>query len=210
MSILIELRLSCFPTNIGSEKSEIRIQQFINGLKKFFNYLPLIYKNHTIDILVTDNTVNNKLPDNIINILPENIIIRTCMNNNYGCINKGAGDIEQWLYNRDLIQKYDWFIHFEPRQLLKSNQFIESFLKCPRNLFTININVKHFNTGLFCIKSEVLLNYIDNIDLKTMIIKYISIEDDLYKYFIVNNIKFDTLEKMDLIWYPYNHEPLHM
>ena len=210
MSILIELRLSCFPTNIGSDKSEIRIKQFINGLNKFFSYLPLICKNHTIDILVSDNTVNDKLPDNIINILPENIIIRTCLNNNFGCINKGAGEIEQWLYNKDLIQQYDWFIHFEPRQLLKSNQFIENFLNFPRNLFTINTNVTHFNTGLFCIKTEHLLNYIKNINLKHMVSNYISIEDDLYNYFIQNNIDFDTLEKMDLIWFPYNHKALHM
>ena len=105
------------------------------------------------------------------------------------------------MYNKELIKKYDYVIHFEPRQLLKSNQFIESFLENPRNLFTVGIKDQAFNTGLFCIKTSHLLYYIQMTNLFQMINEYISIEYDLYKYFIKFNIKYDTLEKMDLLWF---------
>ena len=123
--------------------------------------------------------------------------------------NNGAGLIDTWKYNKDLIQKYDWIIHFELRQLLKSFQFVESFLKEPRNLFTININVEHFNTGLFCISKENLLNYINNCDLNKMVNNSISIEDDLYKYFQDNKLNYDTLEKMDLLWFAGDNNTYH-
>ena len=74
-------------------------------------------------------------------------------------------------------------------------------MKEPRNLFTININAKHFNTGLFCISKENLLNYINNCNLNKMVNNRISIEDDLYQYFKKNNLDYDTLEKMDLFWF---------
>lgn len=211
MRILIELRLCSFPTNKQSNNNnKSRIEQFINGLNKFFEYNLHYSKNNSnysnIDIFVTDNTIPNgeTLPDEILNVIPENIKIITCSNNNYGCFNKGAGDIEQWLYNREFIKQYDWFIHFEPRQLLKSNQFINSFLENPRNLFTLGNDNEHFNTGLFCIQTNHLLNYSEKCVLKHMVSEYISIEHDLFDYFKHNNIDYDNLEKMDLLWFDTN------
>ena len=57
-----------------------------------------------IDVYITDNTIDNNktLPKPLLDIIPENIKIITCVKNNYGCINKGAGDIEQWLYCKNL------------------------------------------------------------------------------------------------------------
>ena len=208
MSILCELRICINPSN--NKNPEKRNREFVNGLKKFFEYNKILKDNH-VDIFITDNTIseNDNLPNDILNILPDNCKIITCLNNNYGSYNKGAGDIEQWKYNEDLIKKYDWIIHFEPRQLLQSFQFVESFLKEPRNLFTININVEHFNTGLFCISKENLINYINNCDLNKMVNNSISIEDDLYKYFQDNKINYDTLEKMDLLWFAGDNNTYH-
>lgn len=202
MSVLIELRLCCYPNNLQEHQFSERTTQFVNGLNKFFEYLPILNE-YNVDIFITDNTIpnNSNLPNEILNIIPSNVKIITCLNNNYGCYNKGAGDIEQWLYNKELISQYDWFIHFEPRQLLKSFYFIENFLKNPRNLFTINVNVKHFNTGLFCLESKYLMNYCNHINLIHMINNYIGIEDDLYNYINNNDIKYDILDKMDLIWF---------
>tara|TARA_B110000093_G_C12926005_1_gene391332 strand:+ start:11 stop:646 length:636 start_codon:yes stop_codon:yes gene_type:complete len=210
MNILIELRICCYPANSQESQLPNRTEQYVNGLNKFFEYLPIL-NGYNVNIFITDNTIpkNSNLPNEILNIIPSNVTVITCLNNNYGCYNKGAGDIEQWLYNKELISQYDWFIHFEPRQLLKSFNFIENFLKNPRNLFTINENVKHFNTGLFCIQVGELIKYINNSNLDNMVSRRISIEDDLYRYFINNNISFDILEKLDLIWFATNHVPLH-
>lgn len=210
MKIIFLLNICCFPENTSSFNNKIRTQQYIDGLNTVFQYNNII-KNHDIDVYIVDNTIKNDetLPREILNIIPSNVHLSLCLKNELGKKNKGAGLIDTWKYNKDLIQKYDWIIHFEPRQSLKSFQFVESFLKEPRNLFTININVEHFNTGLFCISKENLINYINNCDLNKMVNNSISIEDDLYKYFQDNKINYDTLEKMDLLWFAGDNNTYH-
>jgi hypothetical protein len=184
--------------------NNIRIKQYIDGIQQVRNLNP------DIEIYISDNSNYLNKESELLNIINENNIkIITNAPNNFGHINKGSGLIENWIHNNDIIKKYDYIIHFEPRQLLKSNQFIYYFLKNPRNLFTINENVKHFNTGLFCIQVGELIKYINNSNLDNMVSRRISIEDDLYRYFINNNISFDILEKLDLIWFATNHVPLH-
>ena len=203
MNILCELRLCCYPTNRMCNSGTERIKQFVDGLNKFFEF----NKNNEFDVLITDNTISddNKLPQEILNIIPDKCKIITCLNNNYGCINKGAGDIEQWIYNNALIKKYKWFIHFEPRQLLQTNNFINSFLENPRNLFNKSNTVEAFNTGLFCIEIKTLLDYIKEVSPKSLVDKTEGIEYSLYNYFIRNNINYDTRYKMELIWYALDH-----
>lgn len=210
MKIIFLLNICCFPENASSFNNKIRTQQYIDGLNTVFQYNNII-KNHDIEVYIVDNTIKNDetLPREILNIIPSNVHLSLCLKNELGKKNKGAGLIDTWKYNKDLIQKYDWIIHFEPRQSLKSFQFVESFLKEPRNLFTININVEHFNTGLFCISKENLINYINNCDLNKMVNNSISIEDDLYKYFQDNKINYDTLEKMDLLWFAGDNNIYH-
>ncbi len=210
MKTIFLLNICCFPENVSYFNNKIRTQQYIDGLNAVFQYNNII-KKHDVDVYIIDNTIKNgeSLPKEILNIIPSNIHFSLCLKNEFGKKNKGAGLIDTWQYNKDLIQKYDWIIHFEPRQLLKSFQFIESFLKEPRNLFTINVNVEHFNTGLFCINKQHLLNYINNCDLNKMVNNSISIEDDLYKYFQENKINYDTLEKMDLLWFAGHNNTYH-
>lgn len=200
--ILLLLPTCLYPTNRSSNHGETRFLQYFKGLQKLFEYNSFFIENH-IDIILFDNSIDNinDIPDIIKNVFPSNVNIIVKIVNSYGCINKGAGLIEHWLYNKQEIKKYDWIIHFEPRQLLKSNQLIEKFLKNPRNLFSFNTIGKHFNTGLFCIESKHLLDYIEKTDLNHMVNRYISIEDDLYNYFIRNQIQFDIVEKMDLLWF---------
>ena len=213
VNILCELRIC---TNIKTselfkknqlENKTNRIKQYVVGLKKFFELTSEYIKNDVIKVYITDNTIieNDKLDNSILEIIHPKCEIITCNNNNYGCKNKGAGDIEQWLYCKDLIKKYDWFIHFEPRQLLQSNQFIDNFLQNPRNLFTLGKEKNHFNTGLFCINTNLLLEFININTPDKLIQNNISIEYVLYSYFIKNKIKnkieFSILDKMDLLWY---------
>lgn len=210
MNKLLLLPICLQPTNRLSNKGEKRILQYKDGLSKLFEYNDNFVKNN-IDIILFDNTIDSidDIPVTIKDVLPSNVKVFTKIVNDYGKINKGAGLIEQWLHNKEIIKKYDYFIHFEPRQLLKSNQFIESFLENPRNLFTINTNTPTFNTGIFCIEVKYLLKYICNVDLNSMVSNYISIENDLYNFFINNNFKFYTLEKMDLLWFANNKITYH-
>ena len=197
MNILCELRLCCYPTNSMCNSGAERIQQFVKGLNIFFEF----NKGNNFDILITDNTIeeSNTLPQEILDILPEKCKIITCLNNNYGCINKGSGVIEQWIYNKEFIKNYEWLIYFEPRQLLQTNNFIKSFLENPRSLFSIGNN-DHFNTGLFCIEIKTLLYYINEVSPKSLIDRTECIEYSLYNYFTRNNIDYDTKDKMELIW----------
>ena len=200
--ILCILPICCYPANKGSNNGAERIQQYVNGLGKFFEYNDIL-KKHNIDIYIADNSIKRggNLPPEILSVIPEHVKISTSLNNHFGAINKGAGLIEQWLYCKDIITNYDWLIHFEPRQLLLNFNFINNFLENPRNLFTIGDGNNHFNTGLFCIETCSLLHYSTSVDLNIMSIRYISIEYDLYNYIIKHKIKFDILAKMELIWF---------
>jgi hypothetical protein len=198
------LPICCYPTNSGSNRGAERIQQYVKGLVKFFEYNDVL-KKHNVDIYIVDNSIKDgdSLPAELLTILPDSVIINTRLNNTFGCVNKGAGLIEQWLYCKDIIAKYDWLIHFEPRQLLLNFNFINDFLENPRNLFTLGNGNNHFNTGLFCIETTKLLHYCHNINLNIMVLHSISIEYDLFNYIKNNNILFYICPKMELIWLEY-------
>jgi len=206
MKILCELRIC---TNIENTdlfksnqlyKNEERIDQSVNGIRRFFEFKNIL-EQHQVDVYVTDNTIKygETLNKKILDVLPDKAKIITCMNNNFGCKNKGAGDIEQWIYCKDIIEKYNWFIHFEPRQYIENFDFFNTFLKAPCNLFTYGENKQHFNTGLFAIKSSILLDFINIYTPRQLGSK--SIEYVLYDYIKNNKINFNTLDKMNLIRY---------
>ena len=196
--ILCMLQICCYPTNSGSNSGAERIQQYVKGLTKFFEYND-IFKKQNVDIYIVDNSIKDgdSLPAELLTILPDSVIINTSLNNTFGCVNKGAGLIEQWLYCKDIIEKYDWLIHFEPRQLLLNFNFINDFLENPRNLF--KISGPSFNTGLFAIKTNLLINFTNNVDFREM--AHTPIECKLYEYFIKNMIPFSLTEKIYLIWH---------
>ena len=55
----------------------------------------------------------------------------------------------------------------------------------------------------FCIEIKTLLDYINEVSPKSLVDRTEGIEYSIYNYFIKNNIKFDTRNKMELIWYDY-------
>lgn len=199
INIDINSRLNKLNQLTCNEKRQI---QYLEGIQQIYK----LNKNYDIKIYLSDNSDffdNNSEIKDYINTTHIEIISN--VSNIYGKVNKGAGLIENWVYNKDLLKKYDWIIHFEPRQLLQSNQFINNFLQNPRNLFTLGKEKNHFNTGLFCINSESLLEFININNPDKLIKNNISIEYVLYSYFIINKIKnkieFSILDKMDLLWY---------
>ena len=173
-----------------------RKQQYIDGLKKFFEYQPF-FDDHNIKVYLTDNTTLN-IDQDILDIVPINVILIPSINNNYGCKNKGAGLIEQWIYNSKLISKHEWFIHFEPRQLLIDNCFFQEFIKNPRNLFKYGSEkTDHYNTGLFSIKCTDLIAYCNKYKPEYLVKNNISIEYIMYQEY-PNSEKID---KLGLIWH---------
>jgi mannose-1-phosphate guanylyltransferase len=109
-----------------------------------------------------------------------------------------------WINNEEILSKYDYIIHFEPRQLLIDNYFIDNFIKNPRALFTYNhhpCNQKHFNTGLFACKSNELLEFINKYSPELLVTRSLGLEHALYQFYETNKIQYDTLDKMSLIWY---------
>ena len=59
----------------------------------------------------------------------------------------------------------------------------------------------HFNTGLFTIKSDILINYINTMKINVFCNESISIEDDLINYFKNNNISYHILDKLNVYWF---------
>jgi hypothetical protein len=193
-----------YPKNNQSTNNNQRIEEYVEGLSKFFEFVKDRYT--SIDFYIIDNSITSgkQIPDSIVKILPNNIKIIEHSNNIYGAINKGGGLIENWLYAKEVLNKYDWLIHFEPRQHLKSFDFIDNFLNNPRSLFTLGKERNHFNTGLFCIKIIDLEIFLSLVNLNRMIQHNISIEYIIYDFFVSNNIEYHTLDKMDLIWFDNN------
>ena len=206
--ILCILPICINTTNKNSNTGLERIEQYITGLNKFFEYIEIL-NNYKVDIIIFDNTINKTemLPAKILEIIPKNVKIINDMVNNYGCINKGAGLIESWIYLNNYISQYDFLIHFEPRQLLLNFNFITSFLENPRNLFNHGGSNDHFNTGLFCISSKVLTTFIKSINLNEMCEKYISVEFILFDFFKKFNVPYCIADKMELVWFPHLCKP---
>jgi hypothetical protein len=185
----------------------LRYKQYFEGIQKIYQF----NIDKKFDIYIADNSdFFDKETELKEYISKSSIVIIKNIPNHYGCKNKGSGLIENWIHNKDVLSRYDWIIHFEPRQLLKSNQFIDSFLENPINLFTMGTNMRHFNTGLFCIKCKVLFDFINEYTPEKLVYNNLGIEYDIYNFIINNNIDYKIIDKMDLIWFPTNHQPINM
>jgi hypothetical protein len=196
-TIFIDINSPLYKKNQPTSNKE-RIIQYLNGIKKVKELNP------ESDIYISDNSnYLNEKSDILHYLIENNIHIIKDAPNNYGKINKGAGLIENWKHNISLLKKYEYIIHFEPRLLLIDNYFINNFLENKRNIFTLNhpILMPHFNTGLFTIKSDILINYINTIKINVFCNNSISIENDLINYFKNNNISYHILDKLNVYWF---------
>ena len=185
--ILFEIRVA---TNIFSileifsKKKKIRSSLYNNGLKLLFDK-SINFENYNLDFMYVDNTIATKknIDIDILKILPKNTIIRTVKKNYYGKHNKGAGDIDLWKYNFEIIQNYDFLFHFEPRVQILNNRFILNFLNEPSNYFSLDDTGVQFQTGIFGINTLDLEDFIKTVNLDEMISKKISIETLLYDFY---------------------------
>ena len=162
------------------EKTEKRLKQYQQGIDKIVE----LNKNYNFDIYIADNGHHN-FDDKI--KIPECIKVIKNNPNKLGRYNKGSGIIEIWNNNIEILKQYDYIIHFEPRQLLIDNYFIDNFMKNIRTLFTYNSNPnawRHFNTGLFACKSKELLQFISQCSPEFLVNRNAGIMSVLFLYYI--------------------------
>jgi hypothetical protein len=203
-NIVLELRIA---SNVISSpyvsSGDERITEYVNGLNSFFKYEDE-FLDEGVVVYLNDNTIKDgeNLNKRILECVPDWVDIISCDNNLYGAVNKGAGDIEQLRYCEDYISGYDWFIHYEPRMLLKGFDFFSAFLLNPRTLFTTHEEnlLPHFCTGLYSMKVADICKYIHSIDLDDMVAQKIGIEYSLYDFIKTEKIEYDTIEKINAIW----------
>ena len=210
--IFIELRSAVYPPgdiSISVNRGQDRIDQIQSGLEHFFKHLNSSgFKERTSTFFV-DNTIKSQenLPSQILEILISNgVEILINPKNDYGSKNKGAGDIDLWKEHFHRIKDFKWFIHFEPRTVIQSPNFLEDCLSSPRNLFKVfypNEPQHHFYTGIFMIGVDELGNYIHSVDLDRMVKNKESIECT-FKNFMDENYS-DTYQnyphKLNILWH---------
>jgi len=211
-NIFIELRCSMYPlvtTTMSVNRGEERIDQIYNGLKSFLDQYDKIENKERCDLFFVDNTIKDitEIPSKILDIIEDNDI--KCIlfdKNHYGSKNKGAGDIETWRNNIEIISDYKWILHFEPRTIINSPSFIRKCLGTPRNIFKVlrpDNTREHFYTGLFMLDIEVLKEYINHINLDDMVSSRTSIEYSLIDFMRgVETISFtDHKRKLKVKWH---------
>ena len=209
--ILVELRTSLLPhpeSTVPVNRGEERFKQIESGTLGFIEQINKIENLPKIDIYFSDNTIDSDIdmPEKLRLIIKDNGINPMYhINNNYGRRNKGAGIIEMWKSNIDTILKYKWLLYFEPRTILNDNEFIKNCLASPGNHFKIieeGSIEPHFYTGLFMIKTELLIEFCKNSDLEQMVKNSISIEFHLKNFMDSNNYEYSKYKnKLNLIWH---------
>jgi hypothetical protein len=185
-------------SDISMEKNILRRSQIQNGLEKLFEYN---FASKNCDILITDNTCA-KLPEEFLSMLPENTIVRCFDENKVGAKNKGAGLLQKWLYNMEIMKNYHWIIHFEGRQLLLSHVFFDHFFSSPAPYFRYgsrDSSIKnHFYTGIFSITSDDLFKFCLYMPIEKLLRESISIEYPMRDFMIH---KAQILTKVELRWF---------
>jgi hypothetical protein len=217
-SILVELRTSIFPQgcSFSINSMEDRVSQVVSGLDSFFKMTGDLKEKFEVHFLFVDNTIGCKedIPEQIIKILEKNSSEILLLNKNYyGSRNKGAGLIESWREHIDIILKYKWFLHFEPRTYIKKECFITEFCKSPRNLFKVfsenEVVIPHFYTGIFFIDPKKLDSFISSSDLESMVSQSVSIEYSLKDFMDQDPEGYSNYnKKLHIIWHDVHQDRL--
>ena len=201
--IFFELRCA-FSTKDFIHKSytsdgEKRTIQFVKGFESFFYHLNKHVKSYE-NVYIVDNTLQDKseIDKRILDVIPSDVKFIFSKTNNYGKHNKGAGDIEGWNYNKELISNYEYIFHHEPRQILLNFNLYESFLKYKTNVFCNN-NAGQFWTGTWAMQTKLLIEYLNFRSAESLVAKNESIETDIYNFF--KNKQYKTVEKVGVLWH---------
>lgn len=192
-------------SNIQEENSPIplasnskRKAQYISGIKQVMKMKP-IFDAFGVHVSLYDNTIKQgtEIDKDILNCFSEDCSVCGFDCNNYGKLNKGAGLVETWNHMIDDWTKYEFILHYEPRQIIEKHSFFQEFLKSPSNMFSINYstNPPHFNTGIFAIETKHLESFVRSVNLDKMVRDRVSIEYSFYNFVVNSNIPFKSKEK---------------
>jgi hypothetical protein len=195
---LIFLPISTIVNEQKSNLSNIkRKEQYINGIKNLLKYKNI----NKFDILLIDNTTIF-IDNDINNLLPDNSIFISINKNKNGSINPGAGIIECWLNCQNILKNYKWILHFEPRLNIINYNFFDLFLNDKQSIFKYgSIDKNHFFTGIFTIQTDILINFINTIDINYMCNNHIGLEYNLFDFYKSNNIQFIETKLLNIIWH---------
>jgi hypothetical protein len=133
----------------STDLCEARLLQIMNGLNSIFKHIDFFKLNNT-DIVYVDNTISNinELPM-IRDIIPKEVKCIFKENNIYGKISKTCGCFEHWKLIENILDDYDYIIHFEARQTLLDLSFFENFFKEPITIFSWAHKKVYFPLGNF-------------------------------------------------------------
>jgi len=173
---------------IKIEYGSNRIDSYVNGFinLKNLNIFELFEKT-----ILIDNTVSSikKIPNKIIETLPNNTLFLLDKNNKLGRANKGAGMLRSLQDNISMLRGFDLIFYFEPRLLLKSSDFIKNFLKDNVNYFSIE-SEKRVKTGYFGTTSFNLINFLELYSAEELVEHNLHIELLMYEFYENKNTNF--------------------
>lgn len=197
----MKIALFLITTFIIDEKSELFKNKFLtNNEKRLNQYIDGInsIKFFKGDIYLLDNSSNLENLPNKLKILIKSIPNLKYINNTenkLGKINKTAGIIDVWKKNINLFEKYDFIIHFEPRQKVVDNSFFTKI----GNYFYIDKTGIQFHTGLFTLDSQSFIQFIKDSNLEIIIKEKQQLERLLFQF--MENRKYNRVDKLGIIWY---------
>lgn len=173
MNIALVLSTAFVTTEPNYPERERRIQQYVNG---FQQVAELCAKHPSFHVYSVDNTVKDasRIEGRMtaaLGKIPALKGICHFWNNEMGRINKGSGLVAQW--NEilpSLVSRYEYTVHYEPRQHLVNLSFFERMEKrpdtyiCPYRervkLYGVPMIEKYCWTGLFSMRTLDLLGYV--------------------------------------------------
>ena len=172
MRIALLLSTAFVTTKPCQPSSDRRIRQYVSG----FQQIAEVVKSHPcFDVFSVDNTVEpGETLDSGLTAALEGIPNLQgkyhFLDNETGRINKGSGLVLQW--NRilpDLLGRYEYVVHYEPRQSLMDVSFFERMANHPasyvceyrdkQRLYGVPLTLPRFWTGFLSMKTSELLDY---------------------------------------------------
>jgi hypothetical protein len=215
-NVILVLSTALITTTGNYPEKEKRIAQYCKGINQIADY---IANTNSLKVIHVDNTINNiSSIDEKIRLSLErfdNLVKFYKLQNSFGKLNKGAGTITQWKMIEEALSPFDYLIHYEPRQFFINFNFLNGFFSNPANYFRVDsfwdrkylfsfFRHAQVQTGLFSLRSEVLIKFIHQVNLSEMVNDSICIESLLYKYLKNNNIKYKIVKELGVLW---NNEP---
>lgn len=161
-----------------------------------------------VDMILTDNTVGhcNELPHSIVDSIPKQCEIVTDSSlNQHGRINPGAGNLEVSKSLKHRLTDYDFYVHHEPRTVIRHSNMFDSFFREPRNLFRNGSchdasDDSQVWTGTYFISTKDFIRFLEWSDLKMMCDQSISIEYYMRTFLDSEDISFDTVQDAGILW----------